>query len=330
MDVLAESLGGIQARGALFRQAVMDPPWALRFDAGVPLTLVTMLRGRAWAVPAEGEPVPLGPRDIAIVGGPAPFTVADDPATPPGYRVTAADHCARADGTEAGPELFRGVRTCGVRPDAPALLLAGAFDGGGGAGGRLLRALPGLLVVRDGAGLGPTLDLVAAEVATDRPGQQVVLDRLLDLTLVSALRAWFDRHPADAPSWYRAMDDPVAGPALALLHGDPARPWTVAALAAETGVSRATLGRRFTERVGEPPMAYLTRWRIAMAADLLRETGATVGSIARRVGYADAFALSVAFKRLYGTRPSEYRAAAGGPGPSEATRYASESSQPWV
>jgi AraC-like DNA-binding protein len=84
----------------------------------------------------------------------------------------------------------------------------------------------------------------------------------------------------------------------------------VASLAAEAGVSRATLARRFTDLVGEPPMSHLAGWRTCLAADLLRETDDTVGAIARKVGYADAFALSVAFKRVHGIRPTEHRASA--------------------
>jgi AraC-like DNA-binding protein len=98
-----------------------------------------------------------------------------------------------------------------------------------------------------------------------------------------------------------------------MLHADPAQPWTVARLAAATGVSRAAFARRFAERVGTPPMAYLTDWRIALAADLLRETDDTVGSVARKVGYADVFSLSTAFKRRRGTTPTQHRATARAP-----------------
>ena len=95
-----------------------------------------------------------------------------------------------------------------------------------------------------------------------------------------------------------------------MLHHDPAQPWTVAALATGAGVSRAALARRFNELVGEPPMAFLTGWRIALAADLLREPDATVGSVAPQVGYGTPFALSTAFKRVRGISPQEYRTAA--------------------
>jgi AraC-like DNA-binding protein len=94
-----------------------------------------------------------------------------------------------------------------------------------------------------------------------------------------------------------------------MLHHNPSHPWTVAALADATGVSRAALARRFNELVGEPPMSFLTGWRIALAADLLREPGATIGSVADQVGYGSPFALSTAFKRVRGVSPREYRAA---------------------
>ena len=154
------------------------------------------------------------------------------------------------------------------------------------------------------------IPLMADEIVKDEPGQEAVLDRLLDLLLIAALRAWFDRPEAGAPGWYRAYGDPVVGPALRLLHHDPARQWTVAALAHETGVSRAALARRFHELVGEPPMSFLAGWRIALAADLLREPGATIGSVAQQVGYGSPYALSTAFKRVRGISPKQHRAMA--------------------
>ncbi|EPJ37414.1 putative AraC-like transcription regulator [Streptomyces afghaniensis 772] len=115
------------------------------------------------------------------------------------------------------------------------------------------------------------------------------------------------RPEAEAPAWYRALADPVVGGVLRLLQDNPAHPWTVAALAAKAGVSRAALARRFTALVGEPPMAYLTGWRLALAADRLRDSEDTLDAVARRVGYGSAFALSTAFKRVYGVSPVEYR-----------------------
>ncbi len=152
------------------------------------------------------------------------------------------------------------------------------------------------------------LDHLAAEVAVDAPGQQAVLDRLLDWMLVCTLREWFDRPGGEPPTWWAAQRDPVVGDALRLLHAEPAAPWTVAALAEGTGVSRSTLAKRFADLVGEPPLTYLTRRRMTLAADLLIEQeSATVADIARAVGYSDPFGFSVAFKRVRGLNPSEFR-----------------------
>ncbi|MGI6872120.1 AraC family transcriptional regulator [Amycolatopsis sp. 3B14] len=303
MDVVSELLSDVRARGAVFRQAIMRPPWALRMASGAPLTLATMLRGHAWIVPDQHEPVLIETGDVAVVRGDVPYVVADVPATTPSLLVTSADYCSSVEGVERAAGA---ARTCGTPVDGAAVLLSGAFQRRGELSERLLQALPAVLVAP--AKDSPfTVETVAAEIARDRPGQQLVLDRLLDLMLVSALRNWFDSPDANVPAWCRALDDAVVGTALRLLHDAPAHPWTVAQLAAEVGVSRAALARRFTTLVGEPPMAYLTNWRITLAADLLRETDHTVGTIARKVGYANAYALSVAFKRLRGIRPSEHR-----------------------
>jgi len=175
---------------------------------------------------------------------------------------------------------------------------------------RLLRALPTLLVLREGDWDSPLIPLLADEIVKDEPGQEAVLDRLLDLLLIAVLRAWFARPGAGAPAWYRAYGDPVVGRALRLIHHNPAHPWTVAELASATNVSRAGLARRFNDLVGEPPMAFLAGWRIALAADLLREPGTTIGAVASQVGYGSPFALSTAFKRLRGISPQQHRARA--------------------
>ena len=121
--------------------------------------------------------------------------------------------------------------------------------------------------------------------------------------LIAVLRAWFARPEAQAPAWYRAQGDPIVGRALRVMHSNPAHPWTVASLAAEAGASRALHARRFHDLVGEPPMTFLTGWRLALAAELLCEPDATVGSVAQKVGYGGPFALSTAFKRVRGVSP---------------------------
>jgi AraC-like DNA-binding protein len=209
-----------------------------------------------------------------------------------------------------------GVRTWGDRLDGATVMLIGTYLMQGEISGRLLAALPPLLTLTSDVWRCPLTPLLTDEIVRDEPGQEVVLDRLLDLLVIAALRAWFARPDAAAPAWYRALADPVVGPVLRLLQDEPAHPWTVAELAAEAGVSRAALARRFTALVGEPPMAYLTGWRLALAADRLRDTDDTVAAIARQVGYGSAFALSTAFKRVYGVSPQDHRAGAVRPAPS--------------
>ena len=189
-------------------------------------------------------------------------------------------------------------------------MLNGTYEAEGEVSRRLMGALPPVLVLPADTWESPLLSLLAAEIVKDEPGQEAVLDRLLDLLLIAVLRAWFARPDAEAPAWYRAYSDPVVGLALRLIHNDPANRWTVAKLAAETGVSRAALARRFNELVGEPPMAFLTEWRLALAADLLLEPEATIGSVAHQVGYASPFALSTAFKRVRGVSPQQHKLAA--------------------
>jgi AraC-like DNA-binding protein len=185
-------------------------------------------------------------------------------------------------------------------------MLTGTYPNSGEISRRLLAALPPLILtdLRDS----PLIALLTEEIVREEPGQQAILDRLLDLLLVTVLRTWLARPEAEAPGWYRANGDPVVGRALRMLHHNPAYPWTVASLAAATGLSRAALARRFADLVGEPPMAYLTRWRLSLAADLFREPDATVAAVARQVGYGSGFALSTAFKRERGMSPQEHRA----------------------
>jgi transcriptional regulator GlxA family with amidase domain len=174
----------------------------------------------------------------------------------------------------------------------------------------LLTALPPALVVTGPQWTNPLIGYLTQESERDEPGQDAVLDRLLDLILIAVLRSWFARHDAPAPGWYRAHHDPVVGRALALIHDQPDRPWSVDSLASAAGTSRASLARRFHDLVGQPPISYLTTWRLTLAADLLTETDTTLQAVARRVGYSDAFALSTAFRRVRGISPNQHRQAA--------------------
>jgi AraC-like DNA-binding protein len=319
MDSIAGLLDGPRARGAFLLRSVLAPPWSMRIQDEAPLTLVALVRGVAHVIwdagPGAPAPAPLrlAAGDVAILRGPDPYVVADDPATAPQVVIHPGQHCTTPDGRELTGMRDLGVRTWGNADDVGAdatVLLTGTYQLRSETSQRLLDALPPRVVVEGDTWDNPLVGYLAEEMVKDEPGQEAVLDRLLDLLLIAALRAWFARDATAAPGWYRAQGDPVVGPALKLMYNDPARAWTVASLAAATGISRAALARRFTALVGEPPMAFLTSWRLTLAADLLREPGATIGSVAAQVGYGSPFALSTAFKRVRGISPAEHRVTA--------------------
>ena len=212
-----------------------------------------------------------------------------------------------ADEGVAGATHMIGSRTFGERRPGAIVMLHGIYRLHGSAGDRLLDMLPDLTVVPAEPRTRGPLELLSAEAERDEPGQDAVLNRLLDLVVVVALRSWGASDEAELPTWLSAVTDPYIGAALGMLHAEPQRRWTTAALANEVGMSRAAFSARFTALVGEPPMGYLTGWRMTLAADLLWDTDATVAAVAHEVGYENAFAFSTAFKRVHGHSPRAWR-----------------------
>lgn len=307
MDSLAGLLSGPRAQGAFLLRSVLDPPWSLRIEDEAPLTIVAMLHGEAWVMRGDDAPMMLNAGDVAIIRGPDHYTIADTPDTAPQVVIHPDQRCTTIDGEDLYQAMDLGLRSWGNNPDGATKMLTGTYNLDSEVSQRLLRALPLLVVLRGNQWDSPLIPLLAEEMLQDRPGQEVILDRLLDLLLMSTVRAWFARPESESPGWYLAESDPAIGSALRMLHNNPAHPWTVAELAEEAGMSRAALARRFTEVVGEPPMTFLTSWRLTLAADMVCEPGNTIGSVAREVGYASPYALSAAFKRVRGISPREHR-----------------------
>ncbi|MCD0449267.1 AraC family transcriptional regulator [Actinocorallia sp. API 0066] len=308
MDPLAALLDGPRARGAFLLRSVMDPPWSMRVQDRAPLTVVVIVRGHAWISPETGPPVRLAAGEVALARGPHAYTVSDAPETPARIVIHPGQVCTSLDGTRLAERMSQGVRTWGNSRDGATVMLTGTYETATETTQDLLNALPPLLTLPADASREPLVAALTEEITSDSPGQPAILDRLLDLLTITLLRAWLTRPDARPPAWYRARADPLVGPALRLLHHNPAHPWTVDLLAAELAVSRSTLTRRFTSLVGEPPMAHLTRHRLSLAADLLEDPALTLDTIARRVGYASPFALSTAFKRTRGLTPAQHRA----------------------
>lgn len=307
MDALVGLLDGVRARGAFVLRLRMDPPWSLAIRDEAPLALICQTRGDAVIAGDHSGRFRLGAGDVALTRGTENYVFADDPATPPSVVINPGQRCTTLSGEDLQFEMSLGLRSWGNSATGSSESIVCAYEGRSEVSARLLDALPAVLVLRADEWDTPLIDLLSVEAGRDGPGQEAYLDRLLDLLLIGVLRTWFDRD-GNAPSWWQAEQDPVVEPALKLIYNNPAHPWTVGNLAAAVGCSRAVFARRFTDQVGEPPIAFLTGWRLALAADLLRGSEATIAAVARQVGYSTPFALSSAFKRSYGVSPNEHRA----------------------
>jgi transcriptional regulator GlxA family with amidase domain len=152
-----------------------------------------------------------------------------------------------------------------------------------------------------------TLELLGDETRQVSPGSDAVVSRLCDIVVIQAIRTWIERDPAARSGWIGALHDEQIGAAIARVHAEPERNWTVASLATEVAMSRSTFAARFTQLVGEPAMNYVTRWRMLVAADRFQTSDATVAAVAAAVGYDSEAAFSRAFKRVIGTTPGVVR-----------------------
>lgn len=304
MDVLADMLTRAGMRGGVFALSRFSGPWGVELSGGSAIGIHAVTAGEAWVELDGHRPVRLLQGDIALVRTDGSHRVVHAPGASAepipvsyvGHPPVVTVHRAPAD--VAGTELL-----CG------AYVFAGrACDG-------VVQAIPPLAAVSGGVRTGPpalgaALEILRTEILRDEPGRQLVLDRLLDMLLVYALRSVFERPDAEAPPWYRAVSDPEIGRAVRAVHASPASPWTVASLAAEAGLSRAAFSRRFTALAGRSPMAYVTWWRMTLARDALLRPGAGLAAVAREVGYSTEFAFAAAFRREVGVAPGRWRDAA--------------------
>jgi AraC-like DNA-binding protein len=273
---------------------VAEPPWGLRLAGSIQLAVHTVVRGRGWLwLDDPGSAVELVPGEVTLVRGGPDHHIAHEPAAA----------CL-------SPEHFR-TRHAGDEPSGDrraSVFLCGAYRFSGDVGRGLIEALPPILPLSAAADdpLHDVIALLSRELAASAPGQQTVLDRLLDVLLVLAMRACFEESP-NAPRWYRASADPRLSPALSAMHADAAHSWTVPELAAVSGLSRAAFARSFQQALGQAPMQYLTDLRMTLARDDLRRGELTLAQIAARTGYASPYAFAAAFRRHHGRPPGQWR-----------------------
>ncbi|MFF9017163.1 AraC family transcriptional regulator [Streptomyces sp. NPDC014870] len=295
MDVVSDAIATVRTGRASSNRVRVGGRWCARLAPYDGAGFHVVLEGGCWLLPDGGSAVSLGAGDVVLLPHGTGHVIADSPAD--------AETVARAvpfDAWSGGP------------PDSSAPtteLLCGKYRLDHSRVHPLLAELPTVVHlpnrVGDQAELRSAIDLLGGELNAQRPGAGIAVPGLVDLLLVYMIRAWVAQDGGGA--WPAVLGDPVTAAALGALHADPAAAWTNDRLAERAGVSRPTLARRFGSLVGRPPMAYLTWWRLTLAAARLRDTEDSLAVIARRVGYGTPYALSHAFSREFGTTPGRYR-----------------------
>lgn len=265
-----------------------------------------MTAGTAWVRVAESEPIQLMPGDLLLL----PSGITHRLSSEPRGRCVAFDRQMKKTQMTAAGDLTVGGS------GAATTFVCAAYEYDIDVAQPLMRALPEAMHVRAdpvaGRDVTVLVELLAREVGERNAGARSATARLIDLLLIAAIRRWLEGvKPDEEPSWLTALGDPLIGHVLATLHDRPGERWTLDLLAREAHVSRATLARRFAETVGEPPLAYLARWRMHLAARRLKNSDDTIDTIARDVGYTSEFAFSRALRDIEASLPVVIAGSAG-------------------
>src|SRR2546421_900004 len=288
---------------SVMAQLIAHEPWGVTIDPVPGAAFHAVVAGSCWLRIPGRAPQHLMPGDVVLL-----------PTNTPHELVSSVD--ARADSlvrfetdiprTPEGDMVIQG-------PGAATRMLCAAYDYDHEVAHPLMSQLPPMLYVPagmpgDDGAVAATLRLLALELGGRPPGSRAAVGRLIDVMLIHAMRAWLRMQEDDATDgWLLALRDPVVARAMNAIHQRPREPWTIESLAREVSVSRATLARRFAHVVGETPPEYLTRWRMDLAAQRLRDTADTGAGIAAAVGYRSEYSFSRAFTRHRGLAPGRYR-----------------------
>ncbi|WP_214318420.1 AraC family transcriptional regulator [Nonomuraea sediminis] len=295
MDVLSDAVTTMRTGRPHSNRNRLRAPWGLRFPPTDGAGFHIVLSGSCWLLPGSAEPLRLAAGDIVFLPREPGHALADDPASPlTEFRIGGRDR-EDATGTGAATDLLCGAYVLDRSRPHP-----------------LLADLPDVIHLPAQVGrhrrLRTAVDLLGAELADPGAGTSASVSALLDLLLLYMLRAWFDDRSVGEPTgWPAALADPEISAALHAMHTDPAAPWSVRELGERAGLSRTVFAQRFSALVGRPPLAYLTWWRMTVAARTLRETDAPLATVARQCGYASEFAFAKTFKREFGLAPGAFR-----------------------
>ncbi|HEX6150216.1 AraC family transcriptional regulator [Nocardioides sp.] len=297
-DVLTETLHDFGMTGVFYAVSELAAPWGIEMPA-MPGTLVFHLVTRGELVlEVEGETTPMVAGDVVLVPHGTGHAILDSP----GSATTPLFDLPR----EELSERHERIRVPGPGPVTGLVCGAVSFTGLGVA--RLIRGLPPVLPAGRGdeaAWVRAAFDVIGAESRSPRPGSDVVTARLADILVVHAVRDWLESRTPDR-GWVTGLRDPQLGRALAAFHSEPGAPWSLESLARKAGMSRSAFAARFSDLIGEPPMAYVTTWRMDVAARLVREERLPLARVAERVGYRSEAAFNRAFRRAHGETPGTF------------------------
>jgi AraC-like DNA-binding protein len=301
VDVLSDAIIAMRTGRPHSTRHELYAPWGMHFTSGEGAGFHIVLRGSCWLIPPPpAPPVALSVGDVAFVRGESGHGLADSPSTP----------LAEVP-LNQGDVPYNEVRGEGAGPAT--VVLCGAYMLDQTRTHPLLSEVPQVVhlpaQVGSHSSLRAAVELLGSELDRPLPGIGAIVPALLDTLLLYILRAWFEQrsHHENATGWVAALNDSAIVTALADIHQDPAHPWTVEELGTRASLSRAAFARRFTALIGQPPLTYLTWWRMTLAAQLLRESDEPLRVVARRAGYTSEVAFSAAFKREYGVTPGRYR-----------------------
>ena len=310
LDVLSDVLGLLRLRGQVYCRTELSAPWGLSFTSEQAQFHVVE-RGSCLLRPdGSREMIAVAEGDLVVLPHGRGHRLLDAPGS------SAVPIKVAVGGQREGPLSPIRYGGGGARTD----LVCGRFGFDLRLAGTILAGLPPVLHVQGSRGQPPewlelTIRFLRAEARSTAPGRSVALARLVDLLFVEAIRHWIATSDARPTGWMGALRDPRIGAALVQMHSRPEHDWDVETLAAEVGMSRSSFAQHFVELVGEPPSKYLTRWRMYLAARLLRVPGTTVAQVADRVGYESEAAFSRVFKRYMRVPPAAFREESAGHSP---------------
>jgi AraC-like DNA-binding protein len=303
VDPLGEALHFLRMTGVMYCRSEFTAPWALALPPLEDFLMFHVVTSGQCQLEVDGcEDQVLRPGDFVLVPHGA------------GHRLASGSNVPAANlfdlPREQVSDRYEILRHGGG--GAPATVICGAVRFDHPAAARLVQLLPRVISVDSWSSsemewIQSTLRLIALEAKEMRPGGETVITRLADILVIQAIRSWITTHPAARTGWLGALQDKQIGRALSLVHRDPARSWTLNALADEAAMSRSAFAARFTELVGEPAMHYVARWRMHVALTWLKEDAAPLAEMANRLGYESEAAFSRAFKRFLGFPPGAVR-----------------------